>query len=65
MGFSYLMSLILRGQWMIAPTNIPQMLDIVSKMIDGRGEDYRNFMKGPDDNVKSVVMRTYGCLRSL
>jgi len=64
MGFSYLMSLILRGQWMIAPTNIPQMLDIVSKMIDGRGEDYRNFMKGPDDNVKSVVMTHEGTTMS-
>lgn len=55
----------MRGQWMIAPTNIPQMLDIVSKMLDGRGKEYRNFFeKEPDDSIKSVVMTHEGTLMS-
>lgn len=56
----------MRGQWMIAPTNIPQLLDIVSKMIDGRGDEYRTFFIGkePDDNIKSVVMTHQGTMMS-
>lgn len=46
MGFSYLTSIICRGQWMISPGHIQYLADIVSKMIDERGKDY-------DDSIKS------------
>ena len=42
MGFSYLLSVICRGSWMISPQNLDFYMSVVDKMIGGRGNEYRN-----------------------
>lgn len=60
MGFSYLMNLLVRGKWMIAPVNVPQMLDIVDKMMLERGESYKKLLREEPSDTKSMYATCEG-----
>lgn len=63
MGFSYLLSLICRGSWMILPQNLDFYISIIDKMIDGRGAEYREkLMKKDLADIRAVIATSQGTI---